>query len=63
MRLTDLGDLRGVREREEAELAGSIPMERPTNAMRDEAATAGTHEYAGTSYPRLQLLKRISHEE
>jgi DNA modification methylase len=57
VRPTDVRDLRGVLEREEdAELAGFISVEEPTRAMRDEAARAGTYDYAGTPYPRMQLL-------
>jgi hypothetical protein len=57
IRPTDIRDLRGVLEREDdADLAGFISLEEPTRAMRDEAARAGSYEYAGTSYDRLQLL-------
>ncbi|MBM4132731.1 MAG: site-specific DNA-methyltransferase [Nitrospira sp.] len=57
LRPTDVRDLRGVLEREkEVELAGFISLNEPTKAMRQEAASAGVYEYAGHSYPRLQLL-------
>jgi DNA modification methylase len=57
IRPTDLRDLRGVLEREDdSELAGFISLREPTRAMREEAAQAGTYEYAGLSYPRMQLL-------
>jgi site-specific DNA-methyltransferase (adenine-specific) len=58
IRPTDLRDLRGVLERESngAELTGFISLHEATKAMRQEAATAGMYEYAGRSYPRMQLL-------
>ena len=57
VRPTDVRDLRGVLEREEnAEMAGFLSIVPPTKAMRDEAATAGTYEYAGVQYPRIQFL-------
>jgi len=55
-------DLRGVIEREEAEIGVLISMWEPTAAMRTEAATAGTYrsgsEGVGTwgEHPRIQLL-------
>jgi hypothetical protein len=57
IRPTDIRDLRGVLEREDgAELAGFISLKEPTQAMREEAGTAGVFEYSGVSYPRIQLL-------
>ena len=57
VRPTDVRDLRGVLEREpNAELAGFLSMAMPTKAMRDEAASAGTYERGGRSYPRMQFL-------
>jgi|SRR5579863_400930 len=53
---TDVRDLRGVLAREETELAGFISLQEPSKAMRTEASKAGTYEYCGNSYPRLQLL-------
>ena len=54
---SDIRDLRGVLEREiNAEMAGFLCLEEPTVAMKQEAASAGIYEYAGNSYPRLQIL-------
>jgi DNA modification methylase len=55
-------DLRGVIEREDAEIGVLITMREPTPAMRAEAATAGVYrsgsEGVGTwgNHPRIQLL-------
>lgn len=51
-------DLRGVIEREKAEIGVLITMQEPTQPMRIEAAEAGFYQSPGTltSYPRLQLL-------
>jgi DNA modification methylase len=55
-------DLRGVIEREEAEIGVLISMREPTPAMRTEAAAAGVYrsgsEGVGTwgDHPRIQLL-------
>jgi len=53
-----LRDLRGVVEREKAEIGVLITMQEPTSAMRSEAAGAGfyTSQVWGKSYPRLQIL-------
>lgn len=57
VRPTDVRDLRGVLEREpNAELAGFLSMVPPTKAMLQEAAEAGTYEYYGVHYPRMQFL-------
>lgn len=57
VRPTDVRDLRGVLEREaNAELAGFLSMAPPTKAMLSEAAEAGTYEYNGVEYPRIQFL-------
>lgn len=57
VRPTDVRDLRGVLEREPtAELAGFLSLTPPTKAMLQEAAEAGTYEYQGVSYPRMQFL-------
>ncbi len=57
IRPTDIRDLRGVLEREDnAKLAGFISMKMPSKAMLQEAATAGTYEYNGIHYDRIQLL-------
>jgi len=50
-------DLRGVVEREGAEIGALISMQEPTAPMRSEAATGGFYESPfGTKHPRLQLL-------
>ena len=52
-------DLRGVIERDEAAIGVFITLEEPTAPMRKEAAEAGmfqTKSVAGTSHPRLQIL-------
>jgi len=50
-------DLRGVLEREEAEIGVLISMLDPTTAMKKEAATAGFYDSPwGTSHPRMQLF-------
>jgi len=50
-------DLRGVIERERAEIGVLISFEEPTKAMRKEAAGAGFYKSPwGTSHPRLQIL-------
>lgn len=52
-------DLRGVIEREDAAIGVFITLEDPTAPMRKEAAEAGmwqTKSLAGTSHPRLQIL-------
>lgn len=57
VRPTDIRDLRGVLAREaNVELAGFISLQEPSRAMKDEAASAGTFEYSGNNYPRVQLL-------
>lgn len=57
VRPTDIRDLRGVLEREpNAELAGYLSITPPTKAMLSEAAEAGTYEYHGVHYPRIQFL-------
>ncbi len=55
--VTHLRDLRGVLDREGAEMGVLITMEEPTKPMRSEAASAGFYESGwGTKHPRLQLL-------
>lgn len=56
LRPTDIRDLRGVMERERASFGGFLSLHEPTKAMRTEAAEAGTFEYNGVSYARLQML-------
>ena len=51
-------DLRGVVEREKAEMGALICLQEPTQPMRTEAAEAGfyTSPWAGTKHPRLQIV-------
>jgi DNA modification methylase len=49
-------DLRGVIEREKAEIGVLLTMQEPTAAMRKEAASAGFYESAWGKHPRLQVL-------
>lgn len=51
-------DLRGVIEREDAQIGVLLTFNKPTQPMRSEAADAGFYESPGwnRSYPRLQLL-------
>lgn len=50
-------DLRGVLDREKAEIGVLISMEEPTQPMRKEAATAGIYSSPTYSkHPRIQLL-------
>jgi site-specific DNA-methyltransferase (adenine-specific) len=55
---THVRDLRGVIEREKAEIGVLISMEPPTKPMLKEAAEAGLYQPPGTSdkFPRLQIL-------
>ena len=50
-------DLRGVIDREKAQIGVLITLQEPTKAMRAEAASAGFYESEGWGkYPRLQIL-------
>jgi len=51
-------DLRGVVEREKAEIGVFITLEEPTKPMRKEMASAGFYYSPGWNqkYPRLQIL-------
>ncbi len=51
-------DLRGVIEREQAEIGVLLMLQEPTRAMRVEAASAGYYSSPGwgRQYPRLQIL-------
>ncbi len=55
---THVRDLRGVIEREKAEIGVLISMEPPTKPMQKEAAEAGLYQPTGTrdKFPRLQIL-------
>jgi DNA modification methylase len=52
-----LRDLRGVIDRERAQIGALISMHEPTQPMRTEAASAGFYRspWTGRDYPRLQL--------
>ena len=60
LNVSQLRDLRGVLDRENAQIGVVISMEKPTGPMRVEAAGAGFYsspwEGDKTRYPRLQLL-------
>jgi hypothetical protein len=49
-------DLRGVIERENAQIGVFITMQEPTQPMRKEAASAGFYESPIGKHPRLQIL-------
>lgn len=49
-------ELRGVMEREGADIGVLISMQEPTRPMREEAASAGMFESPWGTHPRLQLL-------
>lgn len=54
--VSQLRDLRGVIDREDAEMGVLISMAKPTRDMRKEAASAGFYKSAWGKHPRLQLL-------
>ena len=49
-------DLRGVIEREKAELGVLIALEEPTKLMKAEATEAGFYKSPWGNHPRLQIL-------
>ena len=49
-------DLRGVMEREQAEMSVLLSLEEPTAKMRTEAASAGFYASAWGKHPRLQIV-------
>jgi hypothetical protein len=49
-------DLRGVVEREQAEIGVLLALEEPTKAMRTEAASAGFYKSPWGQHPRLQIV-------
>ena len=53
-----IGDFRGVLEREKAEMGVFITLEKPTKPMIEEAVSAGHYhsEGYGRDYPRIQIL-------
>lgn len=57
LKATDVRDLRGVIERDRAEVGVLIALEEPTKPMRAEAAAAGLYKSPwGTNHPRFQIL-------
>lgn len=53
---TYLRDLRGVIDREEAQIGVLLSFEEPTSGMRSEAASAGFYDSPWGHHPRLQML-------
>ncbi len=51
-----LRDLRGVIDREEAQIGVLLTFEEPTSGMRSEAASADFYDSAWGRHPRLQML-------
>ena len=49
-------DLRGVMEREQAEMSVLLSLEEPTAKMRTEAASSGFYASAWRKHPRLQIV-------
>jgi Restriction endonuclease len=56
MSVKDVRDLRGVIEREHAQIGVLISLREPTRPMRTEAASAGFYTSPWANHPRLQLL-------
>lgn len=56
LKATDVRDLRGVVDREKAEIGVLLSFEEPTKPMRTEAASAGFFKSAWGDHPRLQIL-------
>lgn len=56
--VTHLRDLRGVLDREQAEIGVLLTMQEPTKPMRTEAASAGFYDspIVGTRHSRIQIL-------
>jgi len=52
----DVRDLRGMVERERAQIGVLISMEEPTSAMRTEAASAGFYKSPWRKHPVMQIL-------
>ncbi len=53
---THVRDLRGVIDREAAQIGVLISLHSPSPAMRSEAASAGTYKSPWGSHPRMHLL-------
>jgi len=54
--VSHLRDLRGVLDREKAEMGALLCLEEPTGPMRKEAASAGFYTSPWGKHPRLQIL-------
>lgn len=54
--LSQVRDLRGVIERENAAIGVFITLEQPTFKMKTEAASAGIYKSAWGNFPKLQIL-------
>jgi len=52
----DMRDLRGVVDREDAEIGALITLHEPTKPMTKEAASAGFYQSPWGKHPRLQIL-------
>jgi hypothetical protein len=53
-----IGDLRGVMDREEAQMAAFVTLEKPTAPMKKEAAEAGFYQPPGVlpQVPKIQMV-------
>ena len=65
--VAQIRDLKGVLEREKAEIGTLITLQKPTGPMKKEALEAGYYEpkhFPGKMYPRLQILtvEELLHE-
>ncbi len=56
LKATDVRDLRGVMEREKADIGVLVSLDTPSRQMRAEAASAGIFKSPWGSHPRLQLV-------
>lgn len=58
LKATEVRDLRGVVDREHAEIGVLLSLDEPTKPMRTEAATAGHYlsPWSKTKHPRLQII-------
>jgi len=55
---SDIVELRGIMEKEEAQMGFFVTLEPPTRPMHDAAVSAGSYEtpFLGTHYPKIQIL-------
>ena len=56
LKATDVRDLRGVIDREKADIGVLLSFEEPTKLMKTEAASAGFYDSPWGKHPRLQIL-------